>query len=336
MLSKYCGDARSALVLGMLEQIRSFLTVVEEGSLHRAAARLHISQPALSRQMQALEHELGGRLLERMATGVSPTAGGQALAKRMGTVLASYDLAMSDTRRALRGETDQLRIAYLAAVAQQYLSGALRKVRRIHPETVFKLVNLTPGEQIIALRAGEIDIGITNESGELLAGEFYTRELAETGSYIALPEQHRLATQDRVRLSDLKGEFFLSWDSQQVPGFNQRVEAYCKKYGKFRPKFHGPAQSLAHGFELIANENAILVLPAFASHFSPPGVVILPLTDAEVTWKILVMWRRGKAGGALKTLLDALFTKVTPKADEAKRQGVPIPRGSTLAAKARL
>jgi DNA-binding transcriptional LysR family regulator len=166
----------------MLELIRSFLTVVEEGSLHRAAARLRISQSALSRQMQALEHKLGGRLLERMATGVSPTAGGQTLAKRMDAVLASYDLAMSDTRRALHGDTDQLRIAYLPAAAQQYVRGPVREVRRSHPETVLKLVGLSPGEQIIALRAGEIDVGITNESGELLASEFYTRKLAETGS----------------------------------------------------------------------------------------------------------------------------------------------------------
>src|ERR1700747_2142566 len=231
MPSKDCDEARSASVFGMLEQMRSFLTVAEEGSLHRAAARLHISQPALSRQMQSLEHELGGRLLERMATGVSPTAGGQTLAKRMDAVLASYDLAISDTRRALRGDTDQLRIAYLPAAAQQYVRGPVREVRRSHPETILKLVGLSPGEQIIALRAGEIDVGITNESGELLAGEFYTRELAETGSYIALPEEHRLGSRDRVRLSDLKGEFFLSWDSQQVPGFNRRVEAYCKKFG---------------------------------------------------------------------------------------------------------
>jgi DNA-binding transcriptional LysR family regulator len=140
----------------MLEQIRSFLTVVEEGSLHRAAARLRISQPALSRQMQALEHELWGRLLERMAIGVSPTTGGQTLAKRMGALLASYDLAMTDTRRALRGETDQVRIAYsLAVAAQQYLNGALREVRRSHPQTVLKLVNLVPGKQITALCAGE-------------------------------------------------------------------------------------------------------------------------------------------------------------------------------------
>jgi DNA-binding transcriptional LysR family regulator len=144
MPSKDCGDARSASVFVMLAQIRSFLTVVEEGNLHRAAARLRISQSRLSRQMQALEHELGGRLLERMAAGVSP---------------------------------------------------------------------------------------------------------------------------------------------------------------------------IAHAFELIANENAVLILPAFATHHSPPGVVILPLVDAEVTWNILVMWRRGRAGGALKALLNALFTKVTSKAN---------------------
>jgi DNA-binding transcriptional LysR family regulator len=314
-----CGDRRSASVFGMLEQIRSFLTVVEEGNLHRAAARLHISQSTLSRQMQILELELGGRLLERMASGVRPTEGGQALAKRMGALLASYDLAMSDTRRALRGETDQVRIGYLPAVAQQYLRGLLREVRRSHPETDLKLVGLTPGQQIVALRAGEIDIGITSESGELLAGEFYTRKLAEVGSCIALPEQHRLATQDRVRLSDLNGEFFLSLDSQISPGWDRRVEEYCKKYGKFRPKFHGcSAQTLAHAFEFVANENTVLLLAASASHLSPAGVVILPLADAEVTWKILVIWRQGRAGGALKALLDALFTKELPR--PTKRQ----------------
>src|SRR5260370_10121255 len=113
-----------------------------------------------------------------MTTGVSSTAGGQALAKRMGALLASYDLAMSDTRRALRGETDQVRIGYLPAVAQQYLRGLLREVRRSHPETDLKLVGLTPGQQIVALRAGDIDIGITNASGQLVSGEFCAPNLS--------------------------------------------------------------------------------------------------------------------------------------------------------------
>ncbi len=71
----------------MVTQLLSFLAVIEEGSLHRAATRLGMSQPALSRQMQALEHELGGRLLERTSTGVKPTRGGHALAAKMGPIL---------------------------------------------------------------------------------------------------------------------------------------------------------------------------------------------------------------------------------------------------------
>jgi len=101
-------------------------------------------------------------------------------------------------------------------------------------------MDLTPGEQRRALRSGEIDIGLTNESGELLAGEFYTGTLAEVGSYIALPERHRLATRDRVRLSDLKGEFFVSGDSQQLPGRDRRVEAYCKKVREVSPEISRP------------------------------------------------------------------------------------------------
>jgi len=128
-----------------------------------------------------------------------------------------------------------------------------------------------------------------------------------------------------VRLSNLKGEFFVSWDPQQAPGLDRQVEAYCKKYGRFRPKFHCPVQRIKQAFELVANENAVLILPTFASHHSPPGVAILPLADAEVTWKFLVVWRRGRTGGALKALLNAMFTKVTPKANETTR----------LAAKAR-
>src|SRR5260221_5488619 len=249
----------------MLEQIRSFLTVAEEGNLHRAAARLHISQSTLSRQMQALELEIGGRLLERMATGVRLTAGGQALAERMGALLASYDLAMVYTRRALRGETDQVRIAYLPDVAQQYLRGPLREVRRSHPETVLKLVGLSPGEQISALRAGEIDIGITNESGELLAGEFYTRKLAEMSSCIALPEQHRLATQDRVRLSDLKGEFFVSWDSQQVPGMDRRGGGDFKKHRKIFPQIYRPGQTPADRVQFVSNPKIVLLFVALVT-----------------------------------------------------------------------
>src|SRR4051812_30072814 len=113
----------------MILQLRSFLAVIEEGSLHRAAKRLNLSQSALSRQMQALEHELGGKLLERSSTGVQPTSGGHALAAKMGTFLAGYDSALLEVRRLLQGESAQLRIGYLASVFEEYLGPALKVLR---------------------------------------------------------------------------------------------------------------------------------------------------------------------------------------------------------------
>ncbi len=80
----------------MLSQLRSFLAVIDEGSLNRAATRLRMSQPALSRQMQALEAEVGGRLLERSATGVSLTDAGHAFAAKTRALLADYDAALAE------------------------------------------------------------------------------------------------------------------------------------------------------------------------------------------------------------------------------------------------
>ena len=99
----------------MIPQLRSFLVVIEEGSLHLAATRLNLSQSALSRQMQALEYELGGKLLERSSTGVRPTVGGHALTAKVRTLLGSYDSAMLEVRRLVRGQTEEIRIGFNVA-----------------------------------------------------------------------------------------------------------------------------------------------------------------------------------------------------------------------------
>src|SRR5215213_1178162 len=132
----------------MLAQLRSFQVVIEEGSLNRAAGRLRISQPALSRQMQALEAEVGGRLLERTTAGVSPTDAGHALAASIRPVLTDYEAAMAEARRLARGQREHLRIGYLVSVAQTYLNPALTSLRQTHPNVKVKLLDLSPGEQI--------------------------------------------------------------------------------------------------------------------------------------------------------------------------------------------
>src|ERR1700681_4039200 len=89
----------------MLEKLRLFLVVLEEGSLRRAADRLRISQSAITRQMQSLELDLGGHVLERTSAGVRPTNGGHALAERAKTLLADYDSTIAEVRRLNREES---------------------------------------------------------------------------------------------------------------------------------------------------------------------------------------------------------------------------------------
>ena len=147
----------------MLEKLRLFLVVLEEGSLRRAADRLRISQSAITRQMQSLELDLGGRVLERTSAGVRPTNGGHALAERAKTLLSDYDSTMAEVRRVVRGESERLRIGYVASAVQEYLGPALAVLRRAYPRLKVKMLDQTPGEMIIALRQGKIDLGIVTK-----------------------------------------------------------------------------------------------------------------------------------------------------------------------------
>ena len=294
----------------MLSQIRAFLVVSEEGSINRAADRLSMSQSALSRQMQGLEHEMGGPLFERTSAGIKLTPGGLALQGRMSPVLTAYDRAVMEVRRIVRGEQKVLRIGYIASAAKQHLAAALKRVRTEHPDLSLKLLDQSPGEQIAALRAGEIDAALTDESAVTLAREFYTRTLAAIPTVVALPEQHPLRKRSSLRVADLKNGVFVKSDEDDVPGLNQRIVALCRKYGKFRPRFVGPAHSLAEGLQMVVNESAVAILPAFVrDNTAATGVLFVPLADEGVTVRLWVVWQRGKISQPLRTLLDAFFRK---------------------------
>ena len=289
----------------MLLQIRSFLAVLEEGSLHRAASRLNISQSALSRQMQALEHELGGQLLERSSTGVLPTPGGRALAERMGSFLSKYDAGLLTVRRILRGEAGDLRIGYLASAFHEYLEPALEKLRHVHPEIRVKLLDLFPGEQISALRQGNIDMVFTQNNGNLLGRDFHTRKLAVVQSFACLPEEHPLASGKPVKLAELKGETFIVGSETELPGMRRRLMQLCRTCGKFTPKMVEIPGGLSDAFSAVANEGAVGILPAFL-RYQRPGTMIVPISDANATWDLVVAWQKGHTSEPLRILLASL------------------------------
>ena len=295
----------------MLEKLRLFLVVLEEGSLRRAADRLRISQSAITRQMQSLELDLGGRVLERTSAGVHPTDGGQALAKRAKTLLADYDSTMAEVRRLNRGESERLRIGYVASAVQEYLAPALAVLRRAYPKLKVRMLDQTPGEMIIALRQGKIDLALTLHGIDLLSRDFFARRLATIRSVVTLPVSHRFATESQVSLSQLDGETFVRGPDDVVPGYTQKIIRFCRKYGGFRPRLTtiDKFSSLAESLVLAANEEAITIQPAFISHLNVPNVVMVPIADAGATWDLFVVWQPGGIARPLRTLLSELNLK---------------------------
>ena len=295
----------------MVEKLRLLLVVIEEGSLRRAAEHLHISQSAITRQIQLLEHDLGGQILERTSSGVRPTSGGQALAGKARGLLADYDSVMAEIRRLVRGESDRLRIGYLASAMQEYLGPALAEVRRAYPELKIKMLDQTPGEILTALRSGEIDLALTIGCADLLSRDFYTRKLASVPSLVALPLEHPLASKKQISISQLKTESFVQVPESVAPGSNQRIARFCLRFGKFRPRFVAieVGNSLEEGLVISANEGVVSLQPSFISHLDIPNVVMVPIAEKRATWDLFIAWQRGKISKPLRALLGSFQLK---------------------------
>lgn len=291
----------------MLSRIRAFLTVLDEGGVRRAAARLRVSQPALSRQILALEAELGGPLFERTSTGVRPTHGGQAFAARMRPWVERFEAELVEARRVVRGEGDRLRVGYLGSAARAYVRPAALRFRRRFPKVVLQLADMRPGEQIAGLRAGELDLVLTDGSGDFLAREFYARRLASFPLHVAMPPAHPLASRTHLRLADLRGEVFVRASEDKIPGAHRQLTRLCLKLGRFRPRTIGQVNDLEEALSLVVNDGAVTLLPSLMIPENEPCLVTRPLADREAAWDLMLVWRRGRVGEALRALVEAFF-----------------------------
>jgi DNA-binding transcriptional LysR family regulator len=199
-----------------------------------------------------------------------------------------------------------LRIGYLASAAREYLEPALVKVRKEFPKVKIKRLDLSPGEQIAALRRGEIDIAITGQEGGLLQRDFYLRTLVKLPLLAALPAEHALARRRRLKLSDLKDERFVASSERDLPGRQRWLTQLFRKHGGFRPRYVQEADSLSDALSLVVNEGAVAILPDYLRDYPTAGVAMIPIADAAARWDLSVAWQRGRTAGPLQALLAAL------------------------------
>jgi DNA-binding transcriptional LysR family regulator len=204
-----------------LRHLRYFLAVSEELHFGRAAQRLHIAQPPLSQAIRKLEHELGVSLLRRTSRVVTQTEAGRVFAEVARNVLAAFDLAVAETRKA-GGVGTKLRIGCALNLAIERLLRFLTALHEIEPALEAHVTHLAAPQQVERLRRGDLDLGIF-----FYAEEYDDLEMSPlfAGEHMAvyLPRNHRLAAREVLGPSDLADETLITFPREANPALHDHL-----------------------------------------------------------------------------------------------------------------
>ncbi|MEP7052476.1 MAG: LysR family transcriptional regulator [Pseudomonadota bacterium] len=282
-----------------LRHLRYFIALAEELHFGKAAHRLHIQQPPLSRQIQLLEAELGFPLFERSRRRVELTPAGSALLTRVRQVFDVLDAAIHDARSAAEGESGRLVVGYPSSLAYSGLTELLRAFRTRFPAVELALRELSPGEQIDALKAGGLDVGFVRSTLDdpALGAELVRSEAL----MVVLPTDHPLAAQRTIHLSALKREPFVLFPRARGPAFFDQLMGLCQAAG-FTPRVVQEAPQLDI-ISMVAAGFGVSIMPSSMRNFRRPGLCFRAIVGAPQV-QLLIVWRHQNLSPALHNFLD--------------------------------
>jgi DNA-binding transcriptional LysR family regulator len=284
-----------------LRHLRYFVAVAEELHFGRAARRLGIAQPPLSVQMQRLEAELGVALFERTSRRVELTAAGTRLLEEGKRVLDDFAAAMDAARRAARGETGSISVAFAASVMSLSLPRIIRRFREEFPHVRLELRELSTGMQIDALRSGHLDVGFLREPAP---DEAFTMEtVMRERLVLALSKRHGLASRKRVRLVDVANEDFVLFPRDLAPGLHARVLAMCVEVG-VHPRVVQTSRELYTTISLVEAGVGVTIIPESVQKMGWRGVRYFPIHSVLAITRIDAAWRSDSRNTIIPAFLD--------------------------------
>lgn len=301
--------------LPALRLIRYFVAVAEELHFGRAARRLNVTQPGLSQQVQALERQLGVRLLERTSRQVRLTPAGALLLAEGRRVLAQTERALDLVRRAGLGQVGRVTVAAIGSATYDVLPRLLREHRRRQPDVELVLRELSTPAQIHALRGGEIDLGFLRLPAD--AEGLVTHTLRVERMALMLPEGHPLAARRTVPLRALAGEPLILFPASPRPSWADSVVAACRETG-FEPHVAQEAMESATVVSFVAAGIGVAPVPEGLLVLARPGVVCRYVAAPAPVTRLAVAHRAGDlhpAAAALLALVRELWPapRITPE-----------------------
>lgn len=283
-----------------LRHLRYFVALAETLHFGRAAARLHISQPPLTRQIRALETTLGTPLFERSRQGVTLTPAGTALLPEARRLLRDAAALREGAMQAAHGRIGRLNLGFISTAAYNVLPGLLPAFHRTHPGVKLQLREATTDVQLTALREGDLDVGIVLPP--VMAPTLRYEPIFREPLVAALPASRRWPL--RLRLAALADESFVLFPREVGIGMYDLIVAYCRMAG-FRPRVEQEAIQMQTIVSLVAAGMGVALVPASLTLMRRTGVVYRTLAENSPLVEIGLAWRAHDDSPAVGALVAA-------------------------------
>jgi len=270
-----------------LQDLAALLVLAETLHFGRAADRLHVSQPALSKRIRRMEDSIGGPLLIRGYRDVQLTEAGRLLASRSRHLIAEASATLALTGRAARGEAGLLRIGFGIASIFGLLPEVVRRFRRAHPEVQLHLRDMSTPDQISALVSGEIDVGFIRHRAT--DERLRMRHVLDERLAAAVGPSSRWNT--RVGLRSLASEPFIIIARSRSASFYDHMLSVCAAAG-FAPRIVQEADELFTIVSLVRAGLGVSLVPRSAALLRLEGVRFYDLGMPEAAWHIALAWHR--------------------------------------------
>lgn len=289
-----------------LHQLRCFVAVAEELHFGRAALRMYMTQPPLSRQVQLLERDLGIQLLERNNRSVKLTAAGQGFLRDARHILAFSEQAAGAARRLARGEAGSLTVGFTAVSAYQMIPHLLARAAQELPGLQFTLKEMVSGAQLEALAAHRIDIGFVRQLNDRDALDAHL--ISREPLLVALPQQHPLAGKTAIAVADLDQQPFVMYAADEGRYFYDCIAGLFAMTGVTpRYVYHlGQTHSVV---SMVKAGLGVAIVPASAMQLHSQDLLFRPLLDAQLHAELYMVSRSDNDNPALpafKQLVQSL------------------------------
>lgn len=293
-----------------LRHLRYFIAVAEELHFGHAAARLNISQPPLSQQIQILEQQIGARLFARTNRSVSLTEAGRQFLADSRQILTQVDDAAARAARLHQGETGELRIGFTSSAPFiKAVSDTLSTFRRRYPDVHIQTRETNTREQIVPLNEGALDLGLMRNT-QLPETLIWERVLREP-LLAMVPRDHPLASQPRVSLLELAREPFVFFDPHVGTGLYDDILGLLRRYD-LTPTIAQEVGEAMTIIGLVAAGLGVSILPASFRRVQLSEMCWLPIEEQDAVSEMWLVWsKHHEQGQAARRFRESLLASTT-------------------------